>query len=85
MPSTDPILTLVNYGVLGLVLVLIVLGHLAPGRQVRESREDAEAARAALNAMSQKMIEEVVPALTRVTDATARATDALLTRASDVR
>ena len=83
MSNADPILTLLNYGVLGLIVLLWLTGKLASGRELERARAASEADREALTAMSAKLIQDVVPALTRVTDATARATDALLARGAN--
>lgn len=76
--TEDPIALLIQGGPFAIILVLIITGKLASGQQVKDANTRAEGCQARLDAQTKQVMEDLVPALTRVTDATVRATDALM-------
>lgn len=89
--SGDPTwIRLIDYGIGGLLILLLLTKQFALFREVTSAREetaqsraDAQQARAELMSLQAAMIDDLVPALTRVTDVTARAAKALASRGLD--
>lgn len=83
-PDAQSWLDLVQYGILGLVVLGFLTGRIVPGwvhkTDVAE-RDQAEARKAELHAeireLNKLFREQVIPALVRTTDTLARATDVL--------
>ncbi len=67
----------IQWGILGLVLLLIVIGKLAPGWVVEQLRSDLTELKAENAALRQSIEERVIPALEKSTMALAAAASAL--------
>lgn len=67
----------IQWGILGLVLLLIVVGKLAPGWVVDQLRSDLAELKAENAALRQSIEERVIPALEKSTTALAAAASAL--------
>lgn len=79
--------TLIQYGVVGLMVVALLTGKLHSDGEFKSvcadrdlARADAAAARAETSAIRTKMEDQVVPAFVRMTDALARVEKAKRTR-----
>ena len=81
----DPLLVLANYGAFAFVLLLVVIRKLTTVSEADQWRQVAADRQDKIDELTNKMMQEVIPALTRVTDATVRATDALMSRGTDGR
>lgn len=64
-----------NYGVAGLVVISLVFGWLVPGRSHDREVARADRLEAELRRRDEYIAEQVVPALTRATDALAKVAD----------
>lgn len=74
----DSIPQLLNLGMLGVVLVLLLTGKLSVGSELEHSRKETEDAREDARKLRDAVIEDVVPAMTRMNDLAARMVDAAL-------
>lgn len=70
----------IQWGILGMVLLLIVVGKLAPGWVVDQLRSDLTEQRAENAAMRKSLEERVIPALEKSTVALAAAASVLTER-----
>lgn len=73
--SSDPVLTLINYGVLGIVVVGFVTGWIAPGPQVKQLVAENQRLNLLITGTLLPLIEKVVLVLDQNTSATKRSTD----------
>lgn len=81
----DPLLVLANYGAFAFVLLLVVIRKLTTVNEADQWRQVAADRQEKIDEMTTKMMQEVIPALTRVTDATVKATDVMMNRAANGR
>ena len=70
----------IQWGILGLVLLLIVIGKLAPGWVVDQLRSDLTDLKAENAALRQSIEERVIPALEKSTTALAAAASVMAER-----
>lgn len=68
------ILELVNYGTLGLLVLGLISGKIATGRERDREAARADKAESELAAIRLKVEDQVIPLLTRATDLMARET-----------
>lgn len=81
MPGVEPSTAeFIQWGVLGLVLLLIIMGKLVPGWAHDQLRKDYDDMRAENAAMRKSIEERVIPALEKSTVALASAASALPSR-----
>lgn len=73
--ASAPWAELADDGILGLLALALIFGQLVPRALYGEMRADRDQARSELISLRQRMDEQVVPALTRSTDAMARLMD----------
>ncbi len=63
----DPLGVLVNGGILGIIVVLLLTGKLAPGRELERMEDRAEKAEAEVVRLRERTEERIIPALIDVT------------------
>jgi hypothetical protein len=73
--SSDPVLTLINYGVLGIVVVGFVTGWIAPGPQVKQLVRENERLNLLITGTLLPIIEKVTLVMDQTTSATKRQTE----------
>jgi hypothetical protein len=60
--------SLAQYGVLGIILLLVIFGKLVPGYIYDRKVEEHEADKAEMRRLEETLKERVIPALTKSTD-----------------
>jgi hypothetical protein len=71
----DSIPQLLNLGMLGVVLILLLTGKLSIGSELVHSRKETEDAREDARKLRDAIIEDVVPAMTRMNDLATKLVD----------
>ena len=66
-PTTDPLAWLINLGVAGIVIVLLVTGKLRTGKEVEHLLEEISAKDQVITAFQQQLTGTTLPALERST------------------
>jgi hypothetical protein len=74
----DSIPQLLNLGMLGVVLILLLTGKLSVGSELDHSRKETEDAREDARKLRDAIIEDVVPAMTRMNDLAAKMVDSAM-------
>lgn len=69
---------LLNLGAIGVLVVLFLTGRIHIGSELVEARKERDAALADARQLRDALLQDVVPAMTRMTEAATRATDALI-------
>ena len=69
--------TLVQGGVLGVIVILFIFGQIVSGRMYDRSLAEVDRLNTELSTVRNSMEEKVIPALTRSSDALTKATDLL--------
>lgn len=67
-----------NFGAVGALVVLFLTGRIHIGSELKEARMERDEALADARKLRDAMLTDVVPAMTRMTEAATRATEALI-------
>ncbi len=67
-----------NLGVTGALVVLFLTGRIHIGSELKEARKERDEALTDSRQLRDAMLQDVVPAMTRMTEAATRATEALI-------
>lgn len=73
--DTDPLSLINNFGLPLAFALMFLFGWIVPKWTFSQARADRDKALADLAALQKSLLDDVVPALTRSTDAVARSTD----------
>lgn len=65
--TADPLAVLVNYGAIGIMLAMFVLGRLHSDRELNDLKEQNAKLTAALTQLQSSLTQQTLPALTRST------------------
>lgn len=71
-PDLGPYVSFLNYGILGLLAIGFLRGNIVSDKHYTEMKSDRDQARGELVALRTKLDEQIIPALTRNNDLTAR-------------
>ena len=67
-----------NFGAVGALVVLFLTGRIHIGSELKEARKERDIALDDARKLRDAMLTDVVPAMTRMTEAATRATEALI-------
>lgn len=70
--------TWLNFGAVGALVILFLTGRIHIGSELKEARMERDEALADARKLRDAMLTDVVPAMTRMTEAATRATEALI-------